>query len=149
MKNGTRLKINLKTEMVQEGQKESHVFNVTGQGVLKKDTLYILYDEEHVEGDGEVIKVPVMLKIVNDNQVELTRTTTHRSKLVFNQGQVTIMQYQTPYGLMPLEVVTHDIDYQKQIEEMSGQLNISYQLKAEQGVVGAYKMSLEYQEITN
>lgn len=142
------LKVNMQTEMVQDGQKETHQFDTIGEGIEKNGSLYVKYEEEHQLENNEVVKIPVMIKITGNGTVELTRTAGHRSKLKFDQAMTTATQYQTPYGLMVLEVKTHDIEHVAESEKMTGSLNVRYQLKAEQGILGAYTMLLSYEEIT-
>lgn len=149
MKNGTKLRIQLTTEMIQEGQKETHQFDVIGEGVVKNKSLYLLYNEVHTMDDSSEVTVPVMIKITEEGKVELTRTAGQRSKLTFDLETATATQYQTPYGIMVLEVATSEIVHQSVLGEMDGQLNVQYQLRAEQGILGDYTLDLNYEEITD
>lgn len=149
MKNGTKIQINLVTEMVQDGEKESHKFDVEGQGVIKNQSLYLLYEETHQLSGEELVTVPVMIKITDDGIVGLTRTANgQKSKMTFDQSKTTITHYQTPYGLMALDVSTQNVEHLAEEEGLNGSLNVAYQLTAEQGVLGSYQMKLNYQEIT-
>lgn len=149
MTKGRKLRIQLTTEMVQEGQKETHEFDVIGEGFTKHNGLYLLYKETYDLPEGERVSVPVMMKVTTTGQVDLTRTTTARSKLTFDLDRETITHYQTPYGAMEIVVETKEIHHRAVANRLAGQLKVSYQLKSDQGVLGDYRFDLSYQEITD
>ncbi|QIL46305.1 DUF1934 domain-containing protein [Vagococcus coleopterorum] len=147
MKNGTPIQIKLTTIMKQDKETEKHHFDVKGNAVKKGDSLYLLYDEEYQLEGAQLVKVPVIMKINQDGSVNLTRSAEQRTKLNFTLEGSTVMNYQTPYGMMALEVQTKAIEHQPQAQDYSGRLTIKYQLHAEQGLLGDYHLELDYQEI--
>ena len=80
LKNGVPVSIQLKTKVKQHNEVQDFSFDLPGQLVTIGDKLYIRYQE--VQESGEAI--PVIIKIMPDGTVQLTRSGEMRLRLKFD-----------------------------------------------------------------
>ena len=136
----TPIKLHLHTSIIQADQQEEHTFDENGEITQVGNALYIRYFETS-EGQG----LPVMVKIANDGTVQLTRgnsKTDTQVKLYFNSNTPTLANYRTPYGRLPIKVVTNHLVVKIKEKPLSGEVNVMYQLFDQEQNIGDYRLRL-------
>lgn len=136
----TPIKLHLHTVIEQMQQREEHIFDETGQITQVGNSLYLRYVETS-EGQG----LPVMIKIASDGTLQLSRgnsKTDTQFKLYFNSNTPTLANYRTPYGKIPIKVVTNHLVIQVKQQPLAGEINLMYQLFDEKQHIGNYRLRL-------
>lgn len=146
MKNGIEVKVNLKTTITVNNEKEVHVFNVSGQAVKMGETLYLRYEEHYELETGESLKIPVTMKFEADGVMHLTRAAEQRIKMSFDLTKPQATNYRTPYGMMMIDVVTTKAHLVLNDNPVTGEAIIDYQLKAGTEKLGDYQLDLRFTE---
>lgn len=139
-KKSTPIKIHLETEITQDGQTESHVFDEEGELIQMGTTTYLRY-LEHVQGQETAVR----FKLAEDGQVQLTRGTEKDAtqlRLYFKMHDAQGSLYQTQYGNLPVLTTTNHLLMTLSDEPLSGEVVVHYQLEISQQVVGDYKLRL-------
>lgn len=85
----------------------------------RNGTHYLLY-EEPVEGTSESVKSTLKIK---KNCVELLKKGTVQVHLVFEQGKTHVNQYDTPYGMIPVEISTGEVSVKEDEHDIHVVLN--------------------------
>lgn len=83
---------------------------------LKNGKHYILYDEI-AEGSHEVIKNKI--KITGTKMLEIIKTGTMHSHMIFEKGKSNLTIYNTPYGQFHLDTHTRVLDIVEGEDELS------------------------------
>ena len=139
-KSSMPVKLHLETQITQDGQVESHVFDETGQLVKMGETLYLRYIE-HVGQQA----VAVRFKIDPVGHVQLSRGAAKdetQLQLYFREAEQMVSIYQTQYGRMPVVTTTNQLALTLKDQPLSGELTNQYQLEISQQMVGDYKLRL-------
>ena len=139
--NGIPIQIHLETFIKQEDQSDHMVFDEPGQAFQMGDSLYLRYEEFDEENN---VKRPVTLKIDGDGNVLLTRKSEHEMRLRFSDGKRIEARYKTPYGILPIETLTPNLDIAIASHPLRGNVNIDYQLYAGEQLLGDYKIRLQF-----
>ncbi len=137
---GIPVAIHLKTEVLQNDERQEFLFDLTGQVVKMGDTLYIRYKEEQTDGST----VPVTMKILPDGAIQLIRAGEMRLRLKFIYREQANTSYQTPYGVMYFSTYTNDLHFSLKDQPLAGKVSVAYDLFTADEKVGAYKLSLEF-----
>ena len=132
------VKVSLKTTMSQDGQQEQFQFQEDGEYIVLNDKHYLRYREHQ---NGQV--TPVQFRL-DDEEVHIHRQGVTETRLVFDQQQPTITRYRTEYGTMQLQVETRQLD--KRLDPLipAGDLQLSYQLRAGEQMIGSYQIELHF-----
>ncbi len=144
MSNNTIIQVHttIKDDMEQE---EQFTTTVRGQVVERNGFCFLRYQEEESSEMGNtwtiikwaVTKEPVSISIIRQGDVKM--------KQVFQQGKPDISTYQSNYGSIEMEIITHDISVKK--KQKQGELHIQYELKMNKTIVGKYDVRIYYQKI--
>lgn len=137
--NGTPVKINLQTQITQEGQSENFTFEETGTLLQMGQTIYLRYIEHDLDGN----ETPVTFKITA-NEVQLTRQTGQDVRLRFIPGRSVNTRYITPAGTMAITVATQRLLLNLTNNNLTGSLAIDYTLLTNGQAVGQYQIRLSY-----
>lgn len=127
------------TRIIQNGESETHHFVEEGQLAKVNGSTYVRY-VEHFENQA----TPVTFKIIDEKHVRLTRKSINELKFEFAEGESTKDYYQTPYGKMEMEVVTSKVDVKINHAELSGKINVDYELHNSGEKVGDYHIKLHF-----
>ncbi|CAM3182767.1 DUF1934 domain-containing protein [Leuconostoc rapi] len=131
--------IYLKTSINQAGDTEVFEFQTVGELLVKNDVAFLRYTEVI----ADQTPTNVLFKLESD-KVRLNRSGDSLTKLAFRKGQRLQAYYQTPAGQMQLETDTTalaaDIDSKQNI----GILTMSYDLYANDALVGQYDIRLQF-----
>ena len=120
--------VNLFTKSIQidkTGDKNEIEFFVEGNYVVKNDYIYITYKESPISGmEGTT----TTLKI-SANSLSILRFGTYNSKLEFRRNEKTLTNYQTPYGNIPITIITRLLEIDLRQGEKSN-IHLKYSLEA-------------------
>ncbi|MFC0233414.1 DUF1934 domain-containing protein [Vagococcus entomophilus] len=134
---GVPIQIKMRTTITQGDQTEEFPYNIVGQLFQKSGQTYIRYQES--------AKIKVTLKVTDTGAVHLLRAGETRTKLTFEKEQTHLTHYQTPYGNVPLSIHTQQLFCEIK-EEVTGQIEVHYQLQANGEVLGDYQLYLEFEK---
>lgn len=100
------------------------VIEVVSPGIFsKKDDGYkIVYYETELSG----MKGTKTSLIINEDDVLLEREGTTKSKMYFKKNKLDLSLYDTPYGMMEIEIKTQDLKVN--MDENGGQVSIKYKM---------------------
>lgn len=134
------IQVQLKTTIQQADEIETFTFNEPGTLIQKNDHLYLRFSE------SVPVKTPILIKLEpKNNLMHLNRQGQSQLNLVLNPKRLTKVHYQTPLGLLPLEVKTNNLDFSMASDISSGEIKTRYQLFQNQQLVGNYTFHLIYQ----
>ncbi|WP_294974827.1 DUF1934 domain-containing protein [uncultured Leuconostoc sp.] len=133
--------IYLKTTINQAGESEIFEFDTTGEMLIKNGVIFLRYTE-NIAGQSQT---KVLFKIAGD-YARLNRSGDGSTKLAFTAGQRLPAHYQTPVGQMQLETYTTTLSSQFDLTQLSGLANISYELYANDTIVGQYDILLQFSQ---
>ncbi|MBR5229408.1 MAG: DUF1934 domain-containing protein [Firmicutes bacterium] len=125
-------------EDTEEDQME---FITDGKIYLKNGSIYMMYDESEVSG---MTGCKTTLKIT-DSSVKMRRTGSPEfgTELYFEEGQRFSSVYNTPFGPMELEVVTRMIDDKMDRENLSGSIDIRYDISLQGMSEGSNRLTID------
>lgn len=133
------VQLSFATKITQDGEVENFQFETAGELLVKNGQIFLRYTEILAEQQTQV-----RFKF-ESNAVRLSRTGVGQTKLVFIPETKVPAFYQTPAGQMHLETYTTDLSVQIDDKEGHGQIEINYQLIANDQVVGEYELRLQFQ----
>jgi uncharacterized beta-barrel protein YwiB (DUF1934 family) len=133
------VKIQLETQIEQDGQVETFKFDEEGALVDLGAKKYLRYKETK-----EQLKVPVTFSIAETGEVFLTRQGQTHLRLPFAKQKVLPTHYQTEYGLMKLDVKTTLLETAISFENAEGKINVDYELYAGNQLLGKYQIRLQF-----
>lgn len=93
-----------------------------GEFYKENDEFIAVYNETELSGmEGTVTKLRV-----KDKLVTLEREGSIATKMEFEEENVTVSLYNTPYGVLELKITTTELDVN--INENGGEANIAYEM---------------------
>lgn len=135
--------IHVETTHRQENNIENYAEDFQGRLIKFNNAFYLRYIEKLPENDEEA---KVTFKVEPSGIIQLTRKlSTHRLHLIFEIDKDHNSQYHTPFGNIPMKVVTQKIETQLVDEpSINGKINVDYQLFNGDLLVGDYKIRLQF-----
>lgn len=140
---GIPIQIKMRTTISQENQTEEFPFDIEGKFFQKNGQTYIRYQE--VVDQEKQTEIQVTLKVTDTGEIHLLRAGETRTKLTFEKESTHLTHYQTPYGNVPLSIYTQQLFCEIK-EEVTGQIEVHYQLQANGEVLGNYQLFLEFEK---
>jgi uncharacterized beta-barrel protein YwiB (DUF1934 family) len=131
--------IYLKTTINQAGESEVFEFDTTGEVLIKNGEIFLRYIEV-IAGQNQT---KVLFKIAGD-RARLNRSGDASTKLSFSEGKRLPAHYQTPAGQMQLETYTTALSSRLDLIHLSGLATISYDLYANDAIIGQYDILLQF-----
>lgn len=142
--NSIPVSLQLRTEIFQNEQFDEHFFDVTGQMVRVGKSIYLRYQEPAiVEIDGHE-GINVTVKIEEDGSIQLIRADKQRMRLRFTSDKVNEANYHTPYGIIPIKIITKKISITLEEHPVTGEVLIDYELHTGEEPLGVYHLSLQF-----
>lgn len=111
-----------------------------GKLYQKNGKTYVLYDESHLSG----LEGCSTTLILENDKVKMRRTSDNRQpdEIVFETGERYFSRYETPLGVLPLEVLTNKVD-NKLDEEGYGDVNIDYHISLDGLIDGRNSLKIK------
>lgn len=113
-------------------------YEITADGIHR-----IIYDESQQVQDekGNIVTVNAQNTVqIFEQKVEITRSGDATSHMIFSQGNTHPLKYNTPYGIIEMEITTNNLD--KSIGEKVIRLKVDYDLNMENQTLS--RSSIEY-----
>lgn len=121
-----------------DDEKETIEVDTTGEYIVKGNSTYLRYEEEHELG---FVKTTVK---VGANEVVVMRSGAVTMKQRFIEDEKTLTDYATPFGKLQLETYTKSLTIQK--SELEDRLVILYDLQIDENEKHVHKLALTYKE---
>lgn len=126
-------------QMNKGGEEEVIELITEGKYYKKGNTTYLVYQETELSGiDGCV----TTLKITDD-LIKMKRFGAASSEIQFEKGKRFNTHYNTPYGNVQMEVVTKKIENTLNTQDVTGFLNIEYNISLQGLLEGRNKINIE------
>ncbi len=111
-----------------DAQGEENIIELVTEGsfIKKNDKYYVVYEETELSGmEGST----TTLKIDGEDQVSIRRFGSAKADMLFEKGKTHSTGYETPYGLVEMNITTHRISVS--IEEAGPKIlvKIQYRIK--------------------
>ncbi len=116
-------------------------FVTDGKIYLKDDSIYMIYDESEVSG---MVGCKTTLKI-RDGSVKMRRIGDigFGTELYFEEGKRFCSTYNTPYGVMDVEVLTKWIVDNLDREKLAGSIDIQYDISLQGMAEGRNRLTID------
>lgn len=107
------------------GEKDEQIEFITeGKYYEKNNAIYLIYKETEVLGiEGSV----TTLKI-KDDKVNMKRYGSVGNEMCFEKGKRVTGEYETPFGNMPMELLTNSVENSIDRDTIKGYIHIDYDL---------------------
>ena len=105
-----------------EGENSSIELITEGRLFTKDDIYYIEYEESEISG----MQGTKTLISVQDDSIMMERSGTHSSQFWFEKGRKYINSYNTPFGVMQMEIYSTKVKHD--LNDSEGKLDLKYQL---------------------
>ncbi len=115
-KNTDKFTVTVINRQVNNGEIDYIRESGTGSLRIKDDKYYIMYKTD---------TATVMIRI-DGECANVKRTGESSSDMDYRPGKKTAFEYNTPYGVMQMEIFTKNLDYK--LDENGGVINIQYEL---------------------
>jgi|SRR5690625_1221966 len=136
---GMPARIILETTIVQEEEVFKNSFDEMGRIVLMNENYYLRFKESKGEED-----VATLIKIDPEGVIHITRHTENKTRLIFDEEEVTWTNYQTPAGIMQLQVETNRISTVYSDSPFAGDIEIDYVIYMDEQPLGTYQIRLRF-----
>lgn len=116
--------ISLKTLQSIEGEEETNEIELQTKGKFseKNGKFYVIYEESELTGFEDTTTT---IKI-SPQDITMTRSGKFNSKMIFQQGEKRLCNYETPYGVIPVGV--NPIVMKNNLNSDGGSVYIEYVL---------------------
>lgn len=113
-------------QVYNNSEEDQMEFVTEGKVYEKNGSVYVTYEESEVSG---FIGCKTTLKL-KDDSVKMKRFGKEGfgTELFFKEGERFQSKYDTPYGSFDVEVLTNKVDNTLNIEDLSGKIDIEYQV---------------------
>ncbi|KRM87322.1 hypothetical protein FD21_GL001315 [Liquorilactobacillus vini DSM 20605] len=140
LENGTPILIHLLTQREQAGEVSEYEKEFSGRIFQMGNSIYLRYIEAN-----EPEKITVTFKITEDSSIHLTRKRDDlKLQLFFKDNHRIAATYQTPYGLLPIETVTPNLQVILNEFPLAGKIKVDYLLYNGLELLGRYKIRLQF-----
>lgn len=136
---GLPARIILETTIVQEEEVFKNSFDEMGR-IVRMNNNYYLRFKESKEEDG----VATLIKIEPEGVVHITRHTENKTRLIFDQDQITSTNYHTPAGIMQMQIKTNRISTVYSDAPFAGDIEIDYVIYMDEQPLGTYQIRLRF-----
>ncbi len=127
-------------QLFENSEEDQMEFVTDGRLYFRNGAAYVVYEESDISGmpGGKTV-----LK-VKDKTVKMRRTGGEaRAELYFEKGKRFSSTYETPYGVMGLEVLTNMVDNRLDAETGSGKISINYDVSLEGLAEGKNQLTID------
>ncbi|AIE61594.1 DUF1934 domain-containing protein [Bacillus methanolicus] len=132
------VKIKIKTEIHQDGNKETFEFITFGRYYQKGENSFLQYEEALEEG-----RINTTVKI-SGQEVLILRSGVIKMRMRFQEQKTLAGTYETPYGVLQTSASTKRLN--KSLNKNTGSLELVYDLQMQGQDSGTYYMTIRYEE---
>ncbi|MDE3840357.1 DUF1934 domain-containing protein [Bacillus methanolicus] len=132
------VKIKIKTEIHQDGNKETFELITFGRYYQKGESSFLQYEEVLEEG-----RINTTVKI-SGQEVLILRSGAVKMRMRFQEQKTFAGTYETPYGVLQTSASTKRIN--QSLYNNTGSLELVYDLQMQGQDSGTYHMTIRYEE---
>ena len=99
----------------------------------------------YIEPDEEMGKSETVIKIINDNFVEMSRKGLYETIFLIEEGKTHSCIYKTPFGEMKMDIVAQRVN--AQIPDCSGKILLCYRIENNSEIIGENNLLMKINEI--
>lgn len=136
---------NIEIEFVSEQQyhDDRESSKLTARGTMQEiDGIKII---SYTEPDTEMDKCETIVKIINDNFIEMSRKGIYETTFLIEEGKTHSCIYRTPFGEMTMDIVAQRVNVQ--IPDVSGKILLCYTLRSSGEIIGENNLLMKINEV--
>jgi len=99
----------------------------------------------YTEPDEEMGKCETIVKIINNNFVEMSRKGVYETTFLIEEGKTHSCIYRTPFGEMSMDIVAERVN--AQIPHCSGKILLCYRLESNGEIIGENNLLMKINEV--
>ena len=99
----------------------------------------------YTEPDEEMGKCETIVKIINNNFVEMSRKGVYETTFLIEEGKTHSCIYRTPFGEMCMDIVAERVN--AQIPDCSGKILLCYRLESNGEIIGENNLLMKINEV--
>ncbi len=99
----------------------------------------------YIEPDAEMDKCETVIKIINNNFIEMSRKGVYETTFLIEEGKTHSCIYKTPFGEMNMDIVAQRVN--AQIPDVSGKILLCYQLESNGEIIGENNLLMKINEV--
>lgn len=99
----------------------------------------------YTEPDDEMGKCETVVKVINNNFIEMSRKGVYETTFLIEEGQTHSCIYRTPFGEMEMNIVAQRVN--AQIPEVSGKILLCYRLESNGEIIGENNLLMKINEV--
>ncbi len=113
------------------------------QGTLQEiDGIKVI---SYTEPDEEMGKCETVVKIINNNFIEMRRNGVYETVFLIEEGKTHSCIYRTPFGEMNMDIVAERVN--AQIPDVSGKILLCYRLESNGEIIGENNLLMKINEV--
>ncbi len=99
----------------------------------------------YTEPDSEMGKSETVIRVINDNFIEMTRKGAYETVFLIEEGKTHSCVYKTPFGEMAMDIVASRVN--AQIPDVSGKILLCYNLESNSEIIGENNLLMKINEV--
>ncbi len=136
-----KVEIEFVSEQQYHDDRESSKLKASGQFEVIDGIKTITYTEP----DEEMGKSETVVKVINDNFIEMTRKGVYETTFLIEEGKSHSCIYKTPFGEMNMDIVATRVN--AQIPDVSGKILLCYRLESNSEIIGENNLLMKINEV--
>lgn len=136
-----KVEIEFISEQQYHDDRESSKLKAMGQFEIVDGIKTISYTEP----DSEMGKSETVIRVINDNFIEMTRKGAYETVFLIEEGKTHSCVYKTPFGEMAMDIVAKRVN--AQIPDVSGKILLCYNLESNSEIIGENNLLMKINEV--
>ena len=99
----------------------------------------------YTEPDDEMGKCETVVKIINNNFIEMSRKGVYETTFLIEEGKTHSCIYKTPFGEMNMDIVATRVN--ANIPDCSGKILLCYRLESNREIIGENNLLMKINEV--
>ena len=99
----------------------------------------------YTEPDDEMGKCETVVKIINNNFIEMSRKGVYETTFLIEEGKTHSCIYRTPFGEMNMDIVATRVN--ANIPDCSGKILLCYRLESNREIIGENNLLMKINEV--
>ena len=136
-----KVEIEFISEQQYHDDRESSKLKAKGQFDVVDGIKTITYTEP----DEEMGKSKTVIRVINDNFIEMTRKGAYETVFLIEEGKAHFCIYRTPFGEMSMDIVAQRVN--ADIPDVSGKILLCYTLQSNGEIIGENNLLMKINEV--
>lgn len=136
-----KVEIEFVSEQQYHDDRESSKLKASGT-LQENDGIKII---SYIEPDEEMGKCETVIKIINNNFIEMRRSGVYETIFLIEEGKKHSCVYKTPFGEMNMDIVAQRVN--AQIPDCSGKILLCYRLESNGEIIGENNLLMKINEV--